>query len=428
MRKRKYLLWLIFLVTLVAIIINLPKRYRPFRFLQSYDLVKGLDLAGGVQLMFLADMEEISSDDKDQALEALKKNIERRVDYFGVSETIVQTSRVGEEYRLIAELPGIVDVDQAVDLIGRTAQLEFRERVELEPEATESATLNDVFRKKTDLTGGHLIRSEVQFNPNTGQPEVGLEFNKEGGDLFAEITEANIGEPLAIFLDDQLVSAPRVNEKITGGKASISGDFDLEQAKQLSSQLNAGALPVSIELIERRQIGPSLGQESLEKSFRAGLVGLSAVILFMIAYYRWLGLIAVLGLIIYGLITLTLYKLIPVTLTLPGITGFLISIGMAVDSNILIFERIKEETKDGRSWNAAMELSFGRGWDAIRDADICTLIISFLLFNPFDWVFLNSSSAVRGFAVTLALGIFVGLFTEFIITRELLRVFARRKK
>lgn len=443
MKNRKYLLWFIFLIAILAFIIDLPTNYhlktkigpwnidttisRPFKFLQSLNLVKGLDLAGGAHLMFQAEVEDLSAEDRSQALNALKENIERRVNFFGVSEAIVQTSKVGDNYRLVVELPGVVDVDQAVDLVGKTAKLEFREQVELKPEATESATLNDIFAKKTELSGQHLVRAQVQFNPNTGQPEVGLEFNSQGDKLFARITERNVGQPVAIFLDNQIISAPRVKEKITGGKASISGDFSLDQAKQMASQLNAGALPVSIELIERRQVGPTLGKKSVEKSFRAGLVGLGAVIVFMGVYYGWLGIIADLGLIIYGLITLSLYKLIPVTLTLPGLTGFLLSVGMAVDSNILIFERMKEELKEGRPWNMAMELGFGRAWDSIRDANVCTLIICFLLFNPFDWGFLNTSGMVKGFALTLALGIFVSLFTGIIVTRTLLRTFASKK-
>jgi preprotein translocase subunit SecD len=442
MKKRKYLLWLILLITIIALIVDLPTNYhlkvkigflsvdttisRPFKFLHSLELIEGLDLAGGAHLMFKAKVNDIPDDDRAQALAALKENIERRVNFYGVSEAVVQTSKVGDNYRLIVELPGVVDVDQAVDLVGKTAKLEFKEAVELAPEATESATLNDVFAKETKLSGQHLIRAQVQFNPNTGKPEVSIEFDNQGQQLFAEITERNVGKPVAIFLDNQLVSAPRVEEKITGGKASISGDFNVEQAKQLASQLNAGALPVSIELIERRQIGPTLGQESVENSLRAGLVGLGAVIMFMAIYYGWLGTIADLGLIIYGLITLALYKLIPVTLTLPGLTGFLLSVGMAVDSNILIFERMREELRDGRPWNSAMELGFGRAWDSIRDANVCTLIICFLLFNPFDWGFLNTAGMVKGFALTLALGIFVSLFTGIIVTRTLLRTLAKR--
>jgi len=442
MEKRRFSLWLILLVTIASIIIDLPQHYplkvkigskeinitisRPFSFLKRFKVVKGLDLAGGAHLMFRAKMDGIDPEARGDALASLKENIERRVNFFGVSEAVVQTSRMGDDYRLIVEMPGVVNVDEAVALVGKTAELDFREAVEIAPEATATATINDLFSGKTGLTGRHLVRSQVQFNPNTNQPEVGLEFNQEGKELFAEITKRNVGKPVAIFLDDTLISAPQVKEAITDGRAVISGDFDLKEAKSLVSQLNAGALPVPIELIERRQIGPTLGEESVRMSLRAGLVGLGLVVLFMAGYYRWLGFLADVGLIIYALITLALYKLIPVTLTLPGLTGFLLSVGMAVDSNILIFERMKEELKEGKPWNVAMELGFGRAWDSIRDANICTLITCFLLFNPFNWSFLNTSGMVRGFALTLALGIFVSLFTGIVVTRNLLRIFARR--
>ncbi len=400
---------------------------RPFSFLKRFKIVKGLDLAGGVHLMFRVKMDDLPQNDYQKALSSLKVNIERRVNFFGVSEAVIQTSRVGNDYRLVVELPGVINVDEAVNLVGRTAELKFKETVEIPPEATVSATVYDLFSGETGLSGRHLIRSQVNFNSNTGKPEVSLEFNEEGRKLFSEITKKNIDEPLAIFLDDILVSAPRVKEPISDGKAAISGEFDVKQAKAMVSQLNAGALPAPIELIERRQIGPTLGEQSIRKTLKAGSIGLGAVVLFMAVYYRWLGILADIGLIIYALITLALYKLIPVTLTLPGLTGFLLSVGMAVDSNILIFERMKEELRDGKPWNVAMELGFGRAWDSIRDANICTLIICFLLFNPFDWSFLNTSGMVKGFALTLSLGIFISLFTGIVVTRTLLRVFARKK-
>ncbi len=440
--RERFLLWLILLITVAAIIIDLPTQYyfqaqilghqvkfnlsRPFSFLQSLKVVRGLDLAGGVHLMFRAKMEAVNPSAREKAFIALRDNIERRVNFFGISEAVVQTSRQKDEYRLIVELPGVVNVKEAVNLVGKTAELEFREAAQLSPEATSTATLADLF-KPTGLTGRHLIRAEVQFSPNTGKPEVALSFNSEGRKIFAEITQRNVGKPLAIFLDQRPISIATVKEPITDGRAVISGDFDLKQAKEMVSQLNAGALPVPIELIEQRQIGPTLGEESVRKSLRAGLVGLGAVVLFMALYYRWLGVLADVGLIIYALITLALYKLIPVTLTLPGLTGFLLSVGMAVDSNILIFERMKEELREGRPWNVAMELGFGRAWDSIRDANVCTLITCFLLFNPFNWSFLNTSGMVRGFALTLALGIFISLFTGIIVTRTLLRVFASRR-
>jgi len=443
MKKRKFILWLILLITIASIIIDLPDGYqlnfefgpikvnqnisRPFGFLKNLDLVKGLDLAGGVHLMFEAKVDGLADEDKLLAINSLSDNIEKRVNLYGVSEAIVQTSQAGDSYRLIVELPGVADVDQAVDLVGKTAELNFRQMVEIAPEATSTATVYDLFAAKTDLSGRHLLSSQVQFNPNTGKPEVSLEFNQEGKELFAQITKENVGEPLAIFLDDILVSAPHVQEPITDGRAAISGDFDIDTAKQLVSQLNAGALPVAIELVERRQIGPTLGAESVDRSLNAGLIGLGIVIVFMAVIYGKLGIIADLALIIYGLLTLAVYKLIPVTLTLPGLTGFLLSVGMAVDSNILIFERMKEELKAGNPWNVAMELGFGRAWDSIRDANICTLIICFLLYNPLSWDFLNTSSMVKGFALTLALGVFISMFTGIVVSQNLLRVLARKK-
>ena len=256
---------------------------------------------------------------------------------------------------------------------------------------------------------------------------VSLEFSKEGAEKFARLTEKNVGKPLAILLDGVPISAPIVQEVITGGQAQISGNFSLDEAKNLAIQLNAGALPVSIKLVEERTVGASLGAESVKASIRAGLIGLSMVLLFMIAAYGRLGLVANIALIIFGILTLALYKLIPVVLTLPGIAGFLLSVGMAVDANILIFERFKEE-KRHRDFANALEVSFGRAWDSIRDANIATLVTAFILANPLDLSFLHTSGPVRGFAVTLALGIGISLFTGIVVSRNLLRVFIREAK
>ena len=440
MGRKRILLWLIILLTIFSAIIDIPKElpikfsYRQFkietkisgpdldlslgslRLKKELDLKQGLDLAGGTHLVFQADMKGVETQDRDSALEAAKNNIERRVNFFGVSEPTIQTAKTGEDYRLIVELPGVKDINQAVDLIGRTAILSFREQ-----EGTQSATF-----KETNLTGKDLKRSQVQFDPNTGQPVVGLEFDKEGTDKFAEITTRSVGKILAIYLDEGLISAPRVDEPITTGNAVIKGEFSVEEAKDLSVLLNAGALPVPIKIIEQRNVGATLGQESVQRSIRAGLVGLLMVVAFMWAYYGRLGFLADLALLVYGLLTLALYKLIPVTLTLPGIAGFILSVGMAVDANILIFERMKEELRAGRLLGQAMELGFGRAWDSIRDANTCTLITCFILFNPLNWNFLNASGMVRGFALTLGLGIFISLFTGIVVTRTLLRVFYKQ--
>lgn len=425
MKYRRYLLWLIAGLILFSVFIDLPNEIRlkfNIPFFRDLQIKKGIDLAGGTHLVFQADMTKINQNDRNSAIEAAKNNIEKRVNLFGVSEPLIQTSKLGEDYRLIVELPGIKDIDQAINLIGQTAQLDFRE---LPKGATIAATLTDF--KPTELTGKNLTRSQVQFDPNNGQPEVGLKFNNEGAKKFAEITGRNVNKQVAIFLDQFLLTAPVVQEQITSGEAVISGNFTLDQAKKLSIQLNAGALPVPIKIIEQRNVGATLGAESVQKSIRAGLVGLVMVIGFMAAYYGRLGILADMALIIYGLITLALYKLIPVTLTLPGIAGFILSMGMAVDANILIFERMKEELRAGKPRPMAMELGFGRAWDSIRDANVATLITCFILFNPFNWSFLNASGLVRGFALTLALGVILSLFTGIVITRTLLRTFARKE-
>ena len=447
--KPRRLFWLIIILTLLAIFIDLPSSFRlklaipktnikidqeisrprldfkigKVRFYRDLEIKKGIDLAGGTHLLFVADMSKIKEEDRNSALEAAKNNIERRINLFGVNEPLVQTSKFKDEYRLIVELPGITDVNQAIELIGQTAQLDFRE---LPPGATTAASFADF--KPTGLTGKDLTRSRVEFDSNTGKPVVGLEFSDEGGKKFAEITKRNVGRPLAIFLDEIPLTAPMVKEEINTGKAVISGDFTLDEAKKLSIQLNAGALPVPIKIVEQRNVGASLGEESVRKSIRAGMIGLLMVAFFMIAYYGYLGFLATCGLVIYGLLTLALYKLIPVTLTLPGIAGFLLSIGMAVDSNILIFERMKEEIWAGKPRQLAMELGFGRAWDSIRDANVCTLITCFVLFNPFNWSFLNTSGMVRGFALTLGLGVGLSLFTGIVVTRTILRVLSVKEK
>lgn len=446
----KLLLWLIIIISFLAIIIDLPRdlnlefkiwgweikqkisppeidlKIGSFRFKRDLEIKKGLDLQGGSHLLLEADMGEIEESDQDTALDAAREVIARRVDLYGVTESLIQTSKVGESHRIIVELPGIKNIEEAVSLIGQTAQLDFREPPEGLAESTPSAT--QIFSYiKTGLTGKDLKRASVQFSPQTGEPVVGLSFNSSGKEKFAEITKRNLNKPVAIFLDQIPITAPRVNEVITTGEAVITGSFKLEEAKNLAIQLNAGALPVPVKIREQKNIGATLGEESVAKSVRAGAFGLLLVGLFMFFYYRRLGLIADLALIIYGLLTLSLYKLIPVTLTLPGITGFILSIGMAVDANILIFERIKEERRKGKDFAIARELGFREAFASIKDANICTLIICFILFNPFSWGFLNTSGMVRGFAFTLGLGVLISLFTGVVVTRTFVRIFYHKK-
>jgi len=444
MNKNIKVLWFIIALTFISIIIDLPKNIPVkfsvfgkkvdtkissptinlnlgnFSFKRDLTIKRGLDLQGGTHLVLQTKMTGVKAEDRDKALESAKEVVARRVDLYGVSEPLIQTSKLANNYRIIVELPGIKDVNQAVELIGKTAQLDFREA----PENEATPTALPIFAyQKTDLTGKDLNKAQVQFSGETGEPVVALQFTKEGADKFAKITQKNVGKPLAIFLDDMPVTAPIVNEAIISGDAVISGKFTAKEAKNLTIQLNAGALPVPITIVEQKTIGATLGEDSVNKSVRAGLIGLLVVSLFMIAYYGKLGLLADIALLIYGLITLALYKLIPITLTLPGIAGFILSIGMAVDANILIFTRMKEELREGRPLSQAMELGFGRAWDSIKDANICTIITALVLLNPFNFSWLVTWGMVKGFALTLLMGVLISLFTGIVVTRTLVRVF-----
>lgn len=440
MPKNFIKLLLIFLLTLVAFYISLPRElpikfsfgglsvdkefYRPdleinlgdFSIKKEFNLVLGLDLAGGSHLVFEVDTTGIEEGRKRTAVDAVKNIMEKRVNLFGISEPNVQTSSFEGKDRVIVELPGVRDTQEAVEIIGKTAQLFF----------AEVGTEEEPGLVITDLTGADLRSSDVAFDQTTGKPTVLIQFNDDGARKFEELTEKNIGMPLAILLDDDVVSAPVVQEKISGGSAQISGEFSLQEAKNLSIQLNAGALPAPVSLVEQRTIGATLGAESVEKSVVAGAIGLVMVMIFMVLNYGKLGLVANAALLIFGVLTLALYKLIPVVLTLPGIAGFLLSIGMAVDSNILVFERFKEE-KQKRNLADALEVSFGRAWSSIRDANVATLVTTFVLANPLDFSFLHTSGPVRGFAITLGLGVMISLFTGIVVSRNLLRVFVRDK-
>ncbi|MBI2464916.1 protein translocase subunit SecD [Candidatus Shapirobacteria bacterium] len=438
-------------ITFLCLIINLPSSqkvsihwgkinwdhtfYRPdfsfklgnFQFKKNLDLRYGLDLAGGASLLYDIDTTKVPSGDVASALESLKGNIERRVNLFGISEANVKLTNNSGKNRLEVELPGVEDINQAINLIGRTAQLSFRGEDTKITDATTSATFAQAFPNDTGINGGHLVKSTVQINPNDSRPEVGLEFNAEGTKLFEKATKEYLNKRIAIFLDDVPVTYPTVQNVIPDGKAVINGQFDIKSAKELSAQLNAGALPLPISILSQTTIGATLGKDTIHKGIIAGIIGLVVLSIFMIGNYGFSGLISVISLFIYGLTTLTIYRLVPITLTFPGIVGFILSIGMAVDGNILIFERFKEEIRAGKPWNVAMELGFGKAWDSIKDANTCTIITGLILFNPFSWSFLNTSGMVRGFALTLILGIFISIFTGVFITRNLLRVLASKK-
>lgn len=395
---------------------------------RDYFFRKGLDLQGGTSITLRADMKDVPEVSRDDAIQSAKDVIERRVNFFGVSEPTVQISKVNNDYRIIAEIPGLTDVNSAVNLIGKTAKLTF-----WEDSATSSAVVRNeaiasnsalplgiaqlfVKPRMTDLSGADLKQAAVSFNQNNGKPQVQLSFTGDGARKFGEITKRNVGKIVAIALDNEVIEAPRVNEPIYGGDAVITGDFSVDQAKTVQIQLNAGALPVSLSVLRQQAVGATLGQSSLEKSLVAGFLGFLVIVIFMVVLYGRLGVVASFALAIYTVLILALFKLIPVTLTLAGIAGLILSIGIAVDANILIFERMKEEIRRGRSKEAALELGFSRAWLSIRDSNISSLITSAILYY-------FGTGIVRGFALTLAIGVFVSMFSAIFVTRTFLRVF-----
>ncbi len=432
----------------------------------------GLDLQGGSHLVYQANVDSIPAADRDGALAAARDVVERRVNAFGVSEPIVQVNKsLTGQYRIIAELAGIKDVKEAIKMIGETPILEFKEQDPTGLTAAATATSSSATStninvggnwKNTALTGKYLKRASVQFNPNDGSPEVNLEFDADGAKLFEEITGRNVGQPVAIFLDGYPISMPTVNSRISGGQASISGRFTVEEAKLLVTRLNSGALPVPITLISQKTVEASLGLVSINNSLRAGLIGLLLVSIFMILYYRLPGLLAVLSLAVYGLTILAIFKALPlwlalvmmviiiglifyifnemkvfngwlallfivlglllffyalqpVTLSLAGIAGFILSIGMAVDAHILIFARTREEIKAGKPIGQAVDEGWRRAWPSIRDGHISTIFTCLILM-------FFGTSTIQGFGTTLFIGVVISIFSAMVVTHILLIV------
>lgn len=418
---------MILCVIAFALIIDFPK-LPAFNILGrqvelSFPLKLGLDLQGGIQLILEAQTENIAQEDRDAALESVKEVIEKRVNLFGVSESLVQTSKVNQSRRILVELPGLKDASAAAQMVGKTAQLVFKEiPATRSAEATQSAIIGAFIAEPTNLTGADLKRAQVTFaagSSGKSGPQVALEFSSEGANKFAQITRRNIGKPVYIFLDEQLVSYPMVEQEILGN-AVITGQFTAEEAKNLAIQLNAGALPVPVKILEQRQIGPTLGKESIDKSLVAGIIGLLIIMVYMVAFYGMLGVIADLGLLIYALITLAIFKtglflISPITLSLAGIAAFILSIGMAVDANILIFERMKEELRWGKDKKMALELGFKRAWTSIWASNVSSLITAAILYYM-------GTPVVKGFALTLAIGVLVSMFSAIVVTRTILRL------
>ncbi|HCC06408.1 TPA: protein translocase subunit SecD [Candidatus Nomurabacteria bacterium] len=385
------------------------------------DFVLGLDLAGGSSLTYKIETDSLpAGTDATESVDALRDVIERRVNLFGVREPSVTTSysRLSKEWRLIIELPGETDVVKAEKMIGETPVLDFRT-----PKAgvTASSTALDIVNnfERTALTGRFLTKALVTFDQTTNRPMVSLQFNDEGAKLFAEITKANVGKQVAIFLDGEIISSPVVNEEITGGKAVISGTFTVEEARTLVGRLNAGALPLPVTLSGTTVVGPTLGTQATAAGVKATEIGFLLVVIFMLFWYRLPGFMASLGLVVYSLIMLMLFKLIPVTLTSAGIAGFIISVGLAVDANVLTFERMKEEIRNGKGLIDAVDAGFARAWTSIRDSHIAAIIVSVILFSM-------GTSVVKGFAFTFFLGAVVSLISAQLITRVFMQAIANK--
>lgn len=501
----------------------------------------GLDLQGGTHLVYQANLSQIDPVQYGDSLEGVRDVIERRINAFGIAEPVVQTSKTGNDYKVIVDLAGIKDVSQAINMIGETPTLDFREsrpadeaklsdeqkqeiqkrnqtkldqakktleeakngkdfselakqysedpgtkdsggdldyfkKGEMTPEF-EATVFNPDFKtgqvwpelvkteygyhiikkvdergdgddkeirashilftaeneeydenilaadpfKPTGLTGKQLERAEVVFDPNTGEPQVSLTFDSEGRDLFRDITDRNLKKRVPIYLDGEPITMPVIQSIIPDGKAVISGNFTLDEAKKLQQRLNEGALPVPIDLVQQQTVGASLGQESLNRSVIAGIVGFLLVAIFMIAIFRWPGIVAVIALTIYTLLLVSIFKILGITLTLSGIAGLILSIGMAVDANVLIFSRMKEEFLSGKHKTAAIAEGFRRAWPSIRDGNTSTIITCFVL------IFFGTG-IVKGFAIALVTGVFLSIFTAIFITRTILNYLIRSGK
>ncbi len=380
----------------------------------------GLDLVGGTSLLLQADMSKVAQADRATALQGVIDVIQRRINAYGVSEPIIQAQ--GQD-RVIVELPGVKNVEDAISLIGKTAQMDFREQVTDSSGKTTwviaQATGSD--GKQHELTGRYFKRADVAFDPTTGAPKIDFQFNSEGATLFEQITKRDLYKPLGIFLDGQAISTPTI-QGVISSQGEITGHFTLQEAKDLAIQMNAGALPVPVKVIAQSDVDATLGSDSIQKSIIAGEIGLAIVVLFMVIYYRLPGVLASVALLGYSALTMAEFKLIPVTLTLAGIAGFILSVGMAVDANILIFERMREELRAGKTLGAAIDAGFDRAWSSIRDSNVSTLITCGILY----WFGSSfGTSIVMGFAFTLGLGVITSMFSAITVTRTFLRMLIR---
>ncbi len=413
-------------IVLLALVIgafNYYSEFKPASFVGGFPFKLGLDLNGGSELTYQADVSKVDPSDVAGSMQALHDVIENRINVFGVSEPVVETQEAtllnGQKIqKLIVQLPGVTNVNEAISIIGQTPVLEFRlvnpAKAKLITASSTQADIDAAF-VPVGLTGRYLQSSQIQFDSQSGQPVVSLNFNTEGAAIFASTTKNNIGQMLAIFLDGKIISSPVIQQEIDNGQAQISGgSMTASEAKTLAQNLNYGALPVPITLIGTQTIGASLGIDALNRSVKAGIIGFAIIVLFLILWYRLPGLLAGISLSIYVLMMLAIFKLVPVTLTAAGLAGFVLSIGMAVDANILIFERMKEELRNGRTLEDATREGFTRAWTSIRDGNLSSIITAIILF----WF--SSTSVIKGFALIFGVGVLVSMITAISISRTFL--------
>lgn len=425
--SKRNIYWLIFIIALLGLALwaILPVNAK---LLAPGGLSLGLDLKGGSQLLYEADLSKKDPSISDAAaMSAVIEKIQRRVNEFGVTEPTIQ--KLGHD-QIVVQLPGVENISRALKLIGETGLLEFREQKfdengdpvinettgELVFENQSATAIGEDGQEKA-LTGQYLKSAQRDVDPYEG-PIVTFEWDSEGAHLFEQITRRNLEKPLAIYVDNQLISAPVV-QSVISGRGQIEGRFTLEEAADLANKLNSGVLDVPLTLIDQRDVDASLGADSIRKSMLAAGIGLVLLLVFMLAYYRLLGLVACFSLGVYGVLLLAIFSVFPITLTLPGIAALILSLGMAVDANVLIFERMKEELRAGRTLGAAVETGFNRAWPAIRDSNITTFIACIILF----WLGGTFGAfMVRGFALTLFVGVALSMFTAIVVTRTFLRV------
>jgi protein-export membrane protein SecD len=413
-------LWAIIIVLISGLLgLYLKNTYqtKPFKL--------GLDLNGGIHLVYKGDISKVAKEEVAPAMETLKNVIEARINSDGTKESTVQTE--GQD-KLIVEIPGVSDTKEAIELIGQTPVLEFSliEEVatttNVSATSTKMATTTQQVLTPTLLTGKYIKTARVEYDQRTNKPQIGLVFDSEGAKLFADITKDNIGKQLAILLDGQIISAPTIQSEIVGGQAQISGTFSIQEANTLSRSLKFGALPIPIELIGNQTIGASLGTDALNKSVKAGMYGFTIVALFLILWYRFKGIVAAIALAIYVILNLVIFKIFGITLTSAGLAAFIISMGMAVDGNILIFERMREELKRGKTKYEALRAGFDRAWPSIRDSNISSMITAFILF-----VF-AASPLIKGFAIVFFIGVAVSMFTSVVVSKNLLLAMSKKNK